>query len=103
LVQYRDGRAMLMIYSSQPSLSTEHHYVAARAVEEAQADALAQFHGHFGALAERVGPDRAELGRAAEGSYYGLIVTGLDEQRFSAHYYNPSEQVVSLGVYRYAE
>ena len=44
------------------------------------------------------GPTRGELLESRRDNYYGLVLAGISERLFSAHYYNPQGQVVSLGL-----
>ena len=64
-------------------------------------NAMCRFVAHF-EKAQNVslaGPTKGELLQSRRGNYYGLALTSISERMFSAHYYNPQGQVVSLGLY----
>ncbi len=76
-------------------------YVPSGRMLQDSRNALCRFICHFEAIenAQRVGPTPAELADAATGGYYGVTITRLNAQSFTAHYYNPDGEIVSLGVF----
>ncbi len=81
--------------------ASDQRYVASDRLKADARDALCRFVCHFDAMdnSRRVGPTPGELDDAAEGNYYGLSITRLSKSSFTAHYYNPDGEVVSLGVF----
>ena len=65
--------------------------------------AMCRFVTHFERIknAERVGPTLAELAEAKRSNTYGLTLTSLDAETFSAHYYTPTGIVISIGTFRF--
>jgi hypothetical protein len=65
--------------------------------------AIGRFVCHFDDTdnANRVGPTRAELASAAVNGYAGMTITRLDEDNFTAHYFTPDGDIVSLGTYTF--
>ncbi len=66
-------------------------------------DSLCRFITHFENVnnSQRVGPTPQELADARASDYYGMTITRLDEDRFTAYYFNPDGIIVSLGVYNF--
>ncbi len=66
-----------------------------------QRNSLCRFICHFekAANATKCGPTAEELKDAEEGNYYGLVLTSLGEETMAAHYFNPTGEVISLGIY----
>ncbi len=62
---------------------------------------MCRFITHFDKIqnAERAGPTAEELRNAAEGNYYGLVMTRTGKNSFCAHYYSPKGKVISLGEF----
>ncbi len=94
LIFYRQDQIEAMLY---PATTTG---VNAQLVRDGY-DSLCRFTTHFEKLnnAENAGPSLRELRQARAGNYYGVILTSINELAFSAHYYNPKGQVVSLGKF----
>ncbi len=94
LIFYRQDQIEAMLY---PATATG---VNAQLVYDGY-DALCRFTTHFEKLdnAGNAGPSLRELRQAKAGNYYGVILTSINELAFSAHYYNPKGQVVSLGKF----
>ncbi len=100
LVFYEGGKAEAKLFEPGAT-GDDTRYVPAPALIEAGRDALCRFHGHFEKPdnVARAGPDGRELTEARKSNSYGLVLTSLSEDTFTAHYYNPRGVVVSLGVY----
>ncbi len=100
LVVYENGQAEASLYpAATGTAGGDLHYVAGRQMIADGHDALCRFCAHFEKIdnAARVGPDADELRQARRGNYYGLVLTSIDENTFTAHYYNSMGIVVSLG------
>ncbi|HOF17853.1 MAG TPA: hypothetical protein PK082_03005 [Phycisphaerae bacterium] len=102
LVFYENGMAEAKLYPpEQEGGENDLTYTPCRRAVYDRRDSLCSFAGHFDKAenSARVGPDAAELLDARRNNYYGLVLTSLDDETFAAHYYNPSGQVVSLGIF----
>jgi hypothetical protein len=102
LVIYANGPAKLNLYPPKVQRPPDDMvYLPSRSALIAGRDALCRFVLHFEAIynARRAGPGEQELRDARLKNYYGLVLTSLTPKTFCAHYYNPSGQVVSLGVF----
>ncbi len=102
LVVYANGQAELNLYPPRVQEPPDDMvYVPNRSALIAGRDALCRFVLHFEKIynARRAGPGEQELRDARLKNYYGLVLTSLTPKTFCAHYYNPSGQVVSLGVF----
>ncbi len=102
LVYYQHGQAEAMLYpaADNPNIPARGEVVTPQMVRDGR-DGLCRFITHFEKVynTSQVGPDADELRQAKMNGYYGLILTGIDELTFAAHYYNPDGAVVSLGKY----
>jgi hypothetical protein len=102
LVRYVSGRAQAYYY--RPAVEAAGNdlvYVpTSRAFRDAR-DSLCWFFAHFEEVsnADRAGPDADELASMRQRGQSALLLTSLDEARFSAHWYNDAGVVVSLGVF----
>ncbi len=66
-------------------------------------NSMCRFVTHFERTdnARRAGPTPAELADARANDFYGMTITRLDEGTFTANYYTPEGQVVSLGTFNF--
>lgn len=91
LVFYRQGQADAMLYPRA---------IKQQLVRDGR-DSLCRFTTHFARKYNslEVGPSAMQLRDAIKGNYCGLVLTGVNPQTFSAHYYNAGGKIVSLGNY----
>jgi hypothetical protein len=102
LVFYGSGKAepVLDRPDEQPK-GNDLRYLPSRQMVRRGRDALCRFHAHFEKIdnAGRAGPTMQELRQGKGENFYGLVLTSVSENAFSAHYYNPQGVVVSLGKF----
>jgi hypothetical protein len=102
LVFYQNGQAEAILYPPDPRVKGDDlvYHPTRRLITDSR-DSLCRFIGHFEKVdnADRVGPTGRELADAADGNYYGLVLTRTGADSFAAHYYNPQGVVVSLGKF----
>ncbi len=105
LVRYENGQAVARLYAPDPDRRRDLRYVASPQLRMDSCDAICRFHAHFEKVynERRAGPDAEDLHDAWKNRYYGLILTGINEFSFCAHYYNPRGIVVSLGQFRFRQ
>jgi hypothetical protein len=105
LVFYKSGSADAMLYRAASEGRDDLTYLPSPKALGDRQQALCMFSCRFDKPdnSPRAGPDDRDLREAANGNYYGLILTGVNGGNFCAHYYNPQGLVVSLGVYRFGE
>ena len=101
LIFYENGQAEAKLYTPDRSVGEDDMaYVPTKRLISDGRDSMCRFVAHFekicnGSLA---GPTKQELLDAKRDNYYGLVLTSISDRLFSAHYYNPQGQVVSLGL-----
>ncbi len=106
LVFYENGQAEAKLYPPDPDAPTDDRtYVPSRMAEVDARDALCMFHARFDRArnAAAMGPTSADLQAARREDRYALVLTGLSDKEFVAHYYNPDGEVVSLGALPFRE
>ncbi len=106
LVLYENGRATAKLYKPEPGSSIDDKTYTPSARMRADGwDALCRFYCHFEKARNesRAGPTNRELSDARKENFYGLVLTSLDESKFCAHYFNPNRNVISLGIYYFAQ
>ncbi len=91
LVFYKQGQADAMLY---PGAS------GGQLVRDGR-DSLCRFTTNFARKYNslEVGPSEAQLTDARKGNYCGLVLTSVNPQSFTAHYYTAQGKIVSLGNY----
>lgn len=101
LVFYENGQAEAKLYAPDRSAGeNDMAYVPTKRLIGDGRDSMCRFVAHFEKISNisLAGPTRNELLEARSQDYYALVLTSTSERRFSAHYYNPRGQVVSLGL-----
>ena len=101
LVFYENGQAEAKLYAPDRSAGeNDMAYVPTKRLIGDGRDSICRFVAHFEKVSNisLAGPTRNELLEARSQDYYALVLTSTSERRFSAHYYNPRGQVVSLGL-----
>ena len=104
LVFYESGRAEAKLYPpAVKGHGDDTRYAAGADLEAEAGDSLCRFHAHFEKVnnAGRAGPDADDLRHAANENFYGLVLTGIDKDTFTAHCYKPNGVVVSLGTFQF--
>lgn len=98
---YQNGQAEAKLFPAAVGPSNDRTYRPGPEGVEASLDALCLLHGHFWQMhnSRAAGPTAEQLRAAKEGSHAGLVLTGIDEESFCAHYYNPKGIVISLGKF----
>ncbi len=106
LIFYKSGQAEPILYPAAdvPGDSGLAFNLSHRGRIDAR-DAMCRFMVHFGKVnnAGQAGPNQAELRDAETNNYYGLVLTSVDKDSFSGHYYNPTGVVISLGKFPFRE
>ncbi len=103
LVFYQNGQAEAILYPPDPqSAGSDLTYQPTLRLTTDGRDSLCRFIGHFEKIENenRAGPTEQELKEAAGQDFYGLILTRISKNSFSAHYFNPDGVVVSLGKFQ---
>jgi len=106
LVFYERGRASAKQYPpAKVDLPNDLVYHPTERMMTDSHSSLCRFITHFEKInnAERVGPTPQEMADAAMNDYYGMTITRLDSDNFTAHYFTPSGVIVSLGKFPLAE
>ncbi len=102
LIFYENGQAEAKLYTpDRKAGENDMAYASTKRFIRDGRGAMCRFVAHF-EKAQNVSlarPTKAELLQSRRGNYYGLVLTSISERMFSAHYYNPQGQVVSLGLY----
>ncbi len=101
LIFYENGQAEAKLYAPDRSAGeNDMAYVPTKRLIGDGRDSICRFVAHFEKVSNiaLAGPTRNELLEARSQDYYALVLTSTSEGRFSAHYYNPRGQVVSLGL-----
>ncbi len=95
------GGAITYRYPNQADGRNDEFYIPDDQAIRDSRDSLCWFFPNFQKQenAERTGPDPKLLEMAVQHGMRGLVLTSLDRNRFAAHFFNPSGQVVSLGVF----
>jgi hypothetical protein len=100
LIVYESGGAEARLYPpDKDAPPNDLKYVPSKQMIAEGRDSMCRFMAHFekAANASRAGPTAEELAAAAEGNYYGLVLTTVSENELCAHYFSPQGVVVSLG------
>ena len=106
LVFYEGGQASAKMYpQATDSTRGDRDHIPDRELQRAGFDAICHLHTRFekvynGNLAPT---SKHELSLSRGGNFYGLILTSVDPGTFSAFYYNPDGEVVSLGLFAFSK
>ncbi len=102
LVVYKSGQAEAILYPGERD-AAEWRYVPGDDLLADQRDSLCLFHAHFSRVEniDLARPRPEQLREAGHRQYDALLLTSIDEDHFSAHYYNAEGTVVSLGIFSY--
>ncbi|MFP4353510.1 MAG: hypothetical protein ACLFUJ_00185 [Phycisphaerae bacterium] len=94
------GGAIAYRYPNQPDARNNAIYVPDSQAQRDARDSLCWYFPNFQEMnnAHRAGPDKSLLETARQHGRRGLVVTSLNGQRFSAHYFTLDGKVISLGV-----
>jgi len=106
LVFYEDGKASAKLYPQRAdSLRGDRDHVPQREFKRAGLSAMCHFHTRFETVynGDRAPASRREVAVARQSNFYGLILAGIDSDKFSAFYYNPDGVVVSLGLFAFGK
>ncbi len=101
LIFYENGQAEAKLYPPDRSAGeNDMAYAPTKRLIGDGRDSMCRFVAHFEKVSNvsLAGPTKQELLEGRRGNYYGLVLTSISDRQFSAHYYNPRGQVVSLGV-----
>jgi len=105
LVFYQNGQAEAVLYPAAEATGTVSGLQpVSKQMVTAGRDSLCRFYTHFERVenADKAGPNSDELADSEKGSYYGLILTSVDQYSFCAHYYSPAGRIVSLGKFPFS-
>jgi hypothetical protein len=102
LVIFERGRAKANQYPpARPEMPDDRTYQPTERLLTDSRNSLCRFICHFDNIenVQRTGPTPQELSDAAENNYYGMTITRLNADEFTAHYFNPDGAAISLGTF----
>ena len=106
LVFYEDGEASAKLYPQGiDSTRGDRDHIPERELQRAGFRALCHLHTRFETVynGDRAPASKREVSASNQGNFYGLVLAGIDSVTFSAFYYNPNGEVVSLGLFPFGK
>jgi len=106
LVFYEGGKASAKLYPQAiDSTRGDRDHIPERELQRAGFSALAHLHTRFETVynGDRAPASKREVSASSQGNFYGLVLTSIDSGTFSAFYYNPDGEVVSLGLFAFGK
>lgn len=102
LIFYENGQAEAKLYpADRENGENDFEYIPSQQLRDDEPNSMCRFIAHFEKTfnSSRSAPTESELKDARDANHYGLILTSINENTFTAHYFNPQGVVISLGVF----